>query len=165
MRRITVYNCNEAKEIIQAEIRHTEQARLHHRLHCVLLICHGKTCAEVSALFGDSLRAVQYWVNRFNEAGIEGLRDTAHPGRHSRLSTEDKKILAQDLRCSPHKFGYSQNIWDGKLMSHHLQQKFKVEMKVRQCQYLFYQLGFRRRKPRPVIAKANLEAQQTYKKT
>jgi transposase len=40
-----------------------------------------------------------------------------------------------------------------------------VNLGVRQCQRLFHQLGFRLRKPRPVIARANPEEQQAFKKT
>ncbi|MCZ7584446.1 MAG: winged helix-turn-helix domain-containing protein [Deltaproteobacteria bacterium] len=36
---------------------------------------------------------------------------------------------------------------------------------VRQCQRLFSRLGFRRRKPRPQIAKADPAAQKAFKKT
>ena len=165
MRRVTVSNAAEAREIIKAEIRRTDEARLQHRLHCLLLVCDGKTCAEVVVLFGDSLRIVEYWVKRFNEVGIDGLRDAARPGRRPRLLPEDKKAVAQDLRCSPQQFGYGQNLWDGKLLSHHLKEKFNVELKVRQCQNLFHKLGFRRRKPRPVIAEAKPMAQEVYKKT
>jgi transposase len=128
-------------------------------------MCDGKTPAEVVALFGDSLRAVQYWGKRYNAAGIEGLRDSTRLGRIPRLLPDDKEILARDLRSSPREFGYTQNLWDGKLLSHHLQQKFNIELKIRQCQNMFHQLGFRRRKPRPVIAKADPEAQDAYKKT
>ena len=109
MKRFTVNCSEEAKEIIQAEIRRTEKTRLQHRLHCVLLICHGKTCAEVSALFGDGLRTVQGWVKQFNLEGISGLCDAARPGRRSRLSQKDQEVLAQDLRRSPREFGYLQN--------------------------------------------------------
>ncbi len=165
MRRVTINNPEEAKAIIKAEIHHTNEARLQHRLHCILLICDGKTCAEVVALFGDSIRTVQYWVERFNGAGINGLRDPTRVGRNPRLLPADEAILEQDLRRSPREFGYTQNLWDGKLLSHHLKEKFNVELKVRQCQNLFHQLGFRRRKPRPVIAKADIEAQRAYKKT
>ena len=165
MRRITIKNPEEAKAILRAEIHRTNETRLQHRLHCILLICDGKTCAEVVALFSDSLRAVQYWVKRYNETGIEGLRDPARTGRIPRLLPEDRDILAQDLRRSPRELGYTQNLWDGKLLSHHLKQKFNIELKIRQCQNLFHQLGFRRRKPRPVIAKADPEAQEAYKKT
>jgi len=165
MKRITIHNAGEAKAIIQAEIQRTDEARFQHRLHCVLLICEGKTCAEVAALFSDGLRTVQYWAKRFNEDRVEGLRDAARPGRRTRLSEEYKEILAQDLRRPPREFEYSQNLWDGKLLSYHLKQKFNVELKVRRCQTLFHELGFRRRKPRPVIAKADKEAQEAYKKT
>ncbi len=165
MRRVTISNPEKAKTIIKDEIRRTNETRIQHRLHCILLICDGRTCADVVALFGDSLRAVQYWVKRYNKAGIDGLRDPARAGRNPRLLPGDRAILAQDLRCSPREFGYTQNLWDGKLLSHHLKEKFHVELKVRQCQNLFHQLGFRRRKPRPVIAKADMKAQEAYKKT
>jgi transposase len=164
MKRITIRNADKAKAIIQAEIQQTDEARFQHRLHCVLLICNEKTCAEVAAFFGDGLRTIQYWAKRFNEGGIEGLRDSARPGRRASLSEEDKEVLAQNLRHSPREFGYSQNLWDGKLLRYHLKQCFNVDLKVRRCQTLFHELGFRRRKPRPVIAKADQEAQETYKK-
>lgn len=165
MRRVTIRDSEMAKTIIRNTIHGTSEARLQHRLHCMLLICDGRTCADVVALFGDSLRAVQYWVKRYNEAGIDGLGDPTRLGRSPRILPGDKAVLAQDLRRSPREFGYAQNLWDGKLLSHHLKEKFSIQLKVRQCQNLFHKLGFRRRKPRPVIAKANLEAQETYKKT
>ena len=165
MKRVTIRNPEGAKAIVQKEIHRTNETRFQHRLHCILLICDGKTCADVAALFGDSLRTVQYWVKRYNEAGVDGLRDPTRVGRNPKLLPGDKDVLAQDLRGSPREFGYTQNLWDGKLLSHHLNEKFHVELKVRQCQYLFHQLGFRRRKPRPVIAKGDREAQEAYKKT
>ena len=165
MRRATIRNPEEAKAIIRNEIHRTNETRFQHRLHCILLICDGKTCSDVVALFGDSLRTVQYWVKRYNESGVDGLRDPNRVGRNPRLLPGDRDVLAQDLRRSPREFGYTQNLWDGKLLSHHLKEKFNAELKVRQCQYLFHQLGFRRRKPRPVIAKADREAQEAYKKT
>jgi transposase len=165
MRRVTIINPEKTKAVIRDEIRRTNETRLQHRLHCILLVCDERTCADVVALFGDSLRAVQYWVKRYNEAGINGLRDPIRVGRNPRLLLENEAILAQDLRRSPRELGYTQNLWDGKLLSHHLKEKFNVELKVRQCQNIFHQLGFRRRKPRPVIAKVDMKYQEAYKKT
>jgi transposase len=165
MRRIIIKNPEEAKAVIRAEIHSTNETRLQHRLHCILLVCDGKTSADVVALFGDSLRTIQYWIKRYNEAGIEGLRDPIRMGRVPRLLPEDKEILAQDLRSSPRELGYTQNLWDGKLLSYHLKRKFNIELKIRQCQNMFHHLGFRRRKPRPVIARSDPEAQAAYKKT
>jgi len=164
MKRLVIHNANREKPFIQEEIQRTDEARFQHRLHCILLMCDEKTCAEVAALFNDGLRTVQYWAKRFNEDGIEGLHDAARPGRKASLSEQAREVVAQDLRHSPRDFGYSQNLWDGKLLSHHLKQKFNIELKVRRCQSLFHELGFRRRKPRPEIAKANQQAQEAYKK-
>lgn len=164
MKRIVIYDAGTATKLIRAEIHRTDEARFLHRLHCILLMCNGKTCAEVAALFDDSLRAVQYWAKSFNEHGLNGLRDAAKPGRKPRLSAAEKKILTKDLRQQPALFGYSQNLWDGKLLGHHIKKKFNVDLKVRQCQNLFHELGFRRRKPRPLIARADPEKQESFKK-
>ncbi|MCZ7586036.1 MAG: IS630 family transposase, partial [Deltaproteobacteria bacterium] len=73
------------------------------------------------------------------------------------------KALGRDLRRDPRALGYEQNLWDGKLLSHHLQARYGVALGVRQCQRLFSRLGFRRRKPRPQIAKADPAAQKAFK--
>ena len=44
------------------------------------------------------------------------------------------------------------NLWDGKTLAEWLLRNWAVELSVRQCQRLFRQLGFRQRKPRPLIA-------------
>lgn len=162
MKKTIIRDHNKARELIKKAIHSTEEARLQHRLHCVLLMCDGKTCTDVAALFGDSLRIVQYWAKNFNEPGIDGLRDFARPGRNARLSETDKEVLSQDIRQSPDDFGYTQNLWDGKLLSYHINRKFGVDLKVRQCQNLFHELGFRRRKPRPLIAKADVDKQEPF---
>ena len=68
------------------------------------------------------------------------------------------------LRQSPLEQGLSTNLWDGKTRSTWIAQQFGVELGVRQCPYLFRQLGFRLRKPRPLIARADPERQRTHKK-
>jgi transposase len=151
MKRLVIHKAKQAMGIIQDEIQSTDETRYQHRLHCILLIADGKTCAEVSSLFKDGLRTVQYWTKRFNEDGIDGLRDNVKPGRKARLFDKDKVTLSQDLRRPPSDFGYSQNLWDGKLLSHHLKQKFDVELKIRRCQSLFHEFYFRRRKPRLLL--------------
>jgi transposase len=55
-------------------------------------------------------------------------------------------------------------LWDGKLLSHHLSETYEIDLGVRQCQRLFKQLGFRRRKPRPLIAHSDPALQRAYKK-
>ena len=90
---------------------------------------------------------------------FSGLQEGERPGRPRRISDVQWSDLEQVLRSSPRSNGYGQNLWDGKLLSHHLHVAWDVDVGVRQCQRLFRQMGFRRRKPRPLIAKADPEAQ------
>lgn len=164
MHRLQVTDADVMRLAIQQEIERTEEARYDHRLHGLLLICQGFSCAEVAQIFGCAVRTVHYWVRRFEQDGFGGLREGKRPGRPPRLDEAMRQQLGQDLRRSPRDLGYSQNLWDGKLLSFHLQEVYEVKMGVRQCQRLFHQLGFRLRKPRPLIAKADPQAQQEYKK-
>ena len=69
------------------------------------------------------------------------------------------------LRQTPRDRGLTGTLWDGKTLSAWIEQHFQVDLRVRQCQRLFRQRGFRLRKPRPLIAHADLERQKTHKKT
>jgi len=153
------------KLILQQEISRSPEARYDHRLHGLLLLCKGMSTYEVGDLLGHSPRTIQYWFHRFQEEGLNGLIDAEGRGRRSSLDPGQWKRLGADLRKPPTALGYSQGQWDGVLLSHHLHQAFDVKMGVRQCQRLFHQLGFRRRKPRGMIAGADPEEQKAYKKT
>lgn len=165
MRRLEIKETDIMQIAVQQEIMRSEESRYDHRLHGVLLICNGFSSNEVAELFGHSPRTVQYWIHRFEESGFAGLEETPRPGRPSRIEEAVLEEISQQLRQYPRELGYAQNLWDGKLLSHHLKEKFGISLGVRQCQRLFRQLGFRRRKPRPLIAKSDPEAQRRYKKT
>lgn len=165
MKRLAVENREIMQIAIQEEIVRSGESRYDHRLHGVLLVGAGFTCYEVAELFGQHPATVQRWVNAFNEKGFAGLYEGQRPGRPRSLDEKQWKRLEEDLRNSPRKFGYEQNLWDGKLMSHHLWQQYRVRLGVRQCQRIFHKMGFRLRKPRPVIANADPAAQAAFKKT
>lgn len=147
------------------EIRRTKDARYDHRLHVVLLVAQGMSCSEVSRLLGDSVRSIQNWVSLFEKKGFSGLMDKPHPGRSSRLTSEQIAEIDTALRFTPEEYGLSGHLWDGKTLSVFIHQKFDVKLGVRQCQRLFRQLGFRYRKPRPMIAGTEQSIKDEYKKT
>lgn len=165
MRKLEIKDADIIRIAVQQEILRSEESRYDHRLHGVMLVCSGFPCSEVAELFGHSRRTVQYWVRRFEKSGFSGLQETPRPGRPAALDEGILQSLGQDLRRAPRELGYTQNLWDGKLLSHHLTQRFGVDLGVRQCQRLFGRLGFRRRKPRPLIAGSDPEAKRKYKKT
>ena len=150
--------------ILQDEIRRSYEARYDHRLHAILMVAQGISCRKVAHLLGDSPRSVAYWVKRFETEGLSGLADANRIGRPSRLDEQQIQHIEKALRSHPSQYGISGNLWDGKLLSHFIRQQFGVELGLRQCQRLFRRLGFRFRKPRPLIAKADPERQEAFKK-
>jgi transposase len=165
MHRLEIQDADIMRVAVQEEILRSDESRYDHRLHGILLVCSGLSCYEVADLLGQSPRTVQYWVERFERSGFAGLQEGTRPGRPPALDEPTRLRIAQHLRQSPRELGYLQNLWDGKLLSHHIEKTFDVHLGVRQCQRLFRQFRFRRRKPRPVIAKADPKAQEAYKKT
>src|SRR5271157_4213525 len=138
---------------LQDEIRRSEESRYDHRLHGVLLVAPGMTCPEVAKLLGDAPRTVEYWVRGFEKEGLAGLREG-----------ERLQQVNAALRQMPRALGLGGNLWDGKTLAAWIERQYGIGLGVRQCQRLFRQLGFRLRKPRPAIAWADPERQQTHKK-
>jgi len=150
---------------LQDEIRRSEESRYDHRLHGVLLIAQGMTCPQVSRLLGDAPRTIEYWVRRFEEKGLSGLVEGDRSGRPRRLNDGQLEKISSALRQTPESVGMTGVVWDGKGLSAFVKGQYGVELKVRQCQYMFKSLGFRLRKPRPLIARADPGLQEAYKKT
>jgi transposase len=150
---------------LQDEIRRSEESRYDHRLHGVLLVAQGMSCHQVSQLLGDAPRTVAYWVHRFERDGLGGLTEEEKPGRPRRLSEEHLRSIDEALRRQPTDFGLTGNLWDGKTLSAYVTKQLDVSLGTRQCQRLFRQLGFRLRKPRPLIGSASPEDQDRVKKT
>jgi transposase len=137
---------------LQDEINRSEESRYDHRLHGVLLVAQGNSCYQVAEWLGQHPTTVERWVRRFEQRGMNALREAERPGRPGRLDDKTWEAIERDLRIA-------------RLLSHHLRSSYGIALGVRQCQRLFWAMGFRRRKPRPLIAPADPEAQRAFKKT
>lgn len=155
-------------EKIKAEIQNyftvNEDARFVRRIDVIALICNGHAVNYVAGLFGINSTTVQRWIHRINESGFQGLKDKLGRGRRSKLNDKDRLRLKSDLEKSPKDLGYDQARWDGKLLSHHLNVQYSVELKVRQCQNLFKRLGFSLQRPRKMPVGADPKKQEAFKK-
>ena len=165
MRKLEIADPEIMRIAIQQEIARSDESRYDHRLHGLLLLTGGQSCQQISDLFGEDRRTVQRWVKRFEEHGLDGMRDGERPGRPAGLDDKQWASLERDLRRSASDFGHIGHLWDGKLLSAHLEQRYKVVLGVRQCQRIFRQLGFRLRKPRPQVAQSDPVLVAAFKKT
>jgi transposase len=165
MKRITVPDAETFIAAIQDELSRTREGRYFHRLAVVLHVLRGASTYEASRAFGFSSRTIEYWVNRLASNGLHWLWDGKHPGRPSRLSASQMQGLRKELRRSPRDVGYDQNLWDGVLLSHHLEKNYAISLSVRQCQRLFHQMGFSLQRPRRQASEADPLKQESFKKT
>jgi transposase len=165
MKALTITDREAMVMALQDEIRRNDTARYDHRLHGVLLVAQGMTCPEVADHLGDSPRSIVNWVQRFEARGFAGLLDGERTGRPARLTPDQLEAVDAALRKRPLDFGLSACLWDGPTLSAFLKREYSIDLKVRQCQRLFRQLGFRLRKPRPQVANADPVAQKAHKKT
>lgn len=161
MQRLKIADVEIMRLAVQQEIARSEDSRYDHRLHGILLVSQGLSCYRVAEWLGEDPRTIQRWVHRFETRGFAGLQEGERAGRPGRLNAAQVAAVGRDLRRSSRTWGYRQNLWDGKLLAHHLGQAYQVALGPRQCQRLFHRL----RKPRSVIAHADPAAQARYKKT
>ena len=161
---LEIQNVEQIKKQINNFFSVNEDARFVRRLDVIALICNKHPLNYVADLFGINPTTVQRWVHRLNESGFEGLKDRPGRGRHTQLSESDRHQLKTEIERPPKTFGYQQSRWDGKLLSHHLGLHYGIQLKVRQCQNLFKQLGFSLQRPRKMPVGADPEKREAFKK-
>ena len=113
MRKLQIEDAEVMRIAVQQEIARSEESRYDHRLHGLLLVTAGQSCRQVAELFGESGTTVQRWVRRFEQGGLEALREGERPGRPAALVARQWRKLQADLRKTPRDFGIPATLWDG----------------------------------------------------
>lgn len=108
-------------------------------------------------------RTVHGWLQRFEEHGLNGVKDVKQPGRPPMLSETQLKELRRDLIKGPRKG--SGVLWTTRKVSEHVEKKFEVKYTARHMVRLLHKIGFSVQKPRPRHYKANAGEQAAFKKT
>lgn len=133
----------EAKAVqaaIRRELTRTGESRYYRRLHGVLLVLSGMSCATVADAFGDDPRTVQRWLRRYNSMGFDGLRDRVRPGRPATLNAEQRTSLVRDLDHHPREFGLPGRTWNGAALATHIRERYAATLGIRQCQRMLREL-------------------------
>ena len=119
--------------LLKAHVAMSSGAAVLHRLHCVVLVAAGLSCARVAAAFGDDPRSVQRWVRRFEEAGVEGLQDTPMSGRPASLGDADLHALRLALQADPRLSGHASGTWNVQALRQEIDRRFGVAYSLRHC--------------------------------
>ena len=157
------------KDLTPAQVRlaagKTKDARAARRMLAIALVLEGvdrKSAAETCGMDRQTLRD---WVHRYNLEGLAGLTNRPSPGRRSRLTPEQKAELAAWVEAGPDPERDGVVRWRRVDLKRRIEAEFGIAMHERSVGKQLRALGLRRLVPRPKHPKADLAAQEAFKKT
>ena len=132
------------------------RARIIPRLIFIKLLYGGESVIEASRNVGVVKRVGYQWLERWNESGFDGLAPRFAGGRHSRLSTEQKKELRIVLE--------SKDIWYLRDIVELIRTKFGVEYSEKQVGRILKEFGMKHAKPYQIDYRKPDDADEKLKK-
>lgn len=122
---ITNYSIEDMEKLLHSK----EDYRIAMRLMTCILVAKGFSVTELQKIFYyKSAARYFFWARRFNEEGIDGLRDREGRGRRAKLTEDDyKKLKKILLTTTPADHGYDAKVWNGEVITDLIQQEFGVE--------------------------------------
>jgi len=101
----------EEQEIARLTRSRTAPVRLVERARIIALAQQGVHAPAIAAALGVSESVVRRWVGRFNERGLEGLRDAPRSGRPATYTTEEVGELIAASLTDPQTLGLPFASW------------------------------------------------------
>jgi transposase len=148
MKRLEIENRTNITNRIRSYLGKNPESKFIHRIQAILQFADREdaTCDSIGELFGHSPRSISNWVKSINRTGtIESLRCKPKSGRPSQLTQEQKKATGVVLSGSlPEKQGLAGKTWNGKNLSLYIERQYGITLKVRACQLLLREIGFRK---------------------
>lgn len=125
----------------------------------------GRRIEEIAFELNRPVMTVHNWLRRIGEGGLGRVYDVRQPGRPRRLTVAELLGLKKDLLRGPGAFGYKGFFWTTRMVQDHVKRGFGVSYGERHMTRLLRRLGFSCQKPRPRHYKADVAAQERFKKT
>ena len=128
-------------------------ARLSRRIQGVYLAMKGHTCAEIMHITGASRRAIQQWIKKYNQNGIEALKDKPRSGKPTILPRHMEKKFCLRIASGPSKQD-GVSVLNGPAIQRLLEREFGAVYSLWGVYDLLHRLGYSCLCPRPQHEKA-----------
>lgn len=139
-----------------------QNGRMRIRLMALSHIKNGANRTQTAKYLQVSRRMVNEWVRRFNEEGLDGLKEKPRSGRPRALSTEQLKKLKAYVES--HAIKPNGGRLKGTLVIAYVEQEFGVSYSLTNIYRLLHQLGFSWITSRSRHPKQSQDAQDEFKK-
>lgn len=158
--KIKGYTAEQIKSLIRKDERYT----IGLRLYAVYQVALGQPSRKLEQLYQTSFKQITNWVHRFEQEGIEGLKDKPGRGRKSSLCAGQRQALSNLLLVeSPVDYGYNSETWTGPLLIDWVKNSFGVAFKKAQIYNIIKRLGFSYQKAKGFYPEADEKAQRDFK--
>lgn len=154
------YTSEQIKSLFKTE----DKYKIGIRLYAVYQVSLGQSSRNLEELYNTSFKQITNWVHRFEQEGIEGLRDKVGRGRKSRLTSEQQKEIYDLLTSkSPELYGYNTETWTGPLLIDWIDTHFSVTFKKAQIYNIIKKIGFTYQKAKGFYPEADAKKQEEFK--
>ncbi len=136
------------------------------RMLALALVQEGRTRTEAAQAAGMDRQTLRDWVHRYNESGLEGLKNRAGAcGPRRKLTAAQEAEFAAWVREGPTQDVHIVVRWRCKDLQGEIARRFGVEMHERTVGKLLARLNFSRVSVRPRHPEQDIAAQEAHKKT
>ena len=150
---------------LRAAAGRAKDGRAARRMLAIALVLEGTDRTTAAQTCGMDRQTLRDWVHRFNAEGLAGLVNRRSPGRPARLSPDQKAELAALVEAGPDRARDGVVRWRRIDLKRRIETMFGVTMHERTVGKQLAALGFRRLSVRPQHPKADVVAQEAFKKT
>lgn len=158
--KIKGYTAEDIKSLFKKDQRYTVGMRL----YAVYQVAKGQPSRKLEDVYNTSFKQITNWVHRFEEQGLEGLKDKPGRGRKGKLTQAQKGQIATVLKDEPPtKYGFNTATWTGPLLIAWVKKEFGIEYKKAQIYNIIHALGFSYQKGKGIFPEADLKKQEEFK--
>lgn len=150
---------------LRAAAGSAKDGRAARRMLAIALVLEGTDRTTAARTCGMDRQTLRDWVHRYNAEGLAGLVNRRSPGRPTRLSPEQKAELAALVEAGPDPERDGVVRWRRIDLKRRIETMFGVALHERTVGKQLAALGFRRLSVRPQHPKADVAAQEAFKKT
>lgn len=145
-------------EEIRALIKSKESFQIGSRLVCILPLAEGMSSRKAQELLLLSHNQICIWAKRFNELGVEGLKDKVKTGRKPRITPEQLVWLKNlVLNESPSRYNFNTETWTAPMLVKVLESECNLKYSDDAVYILLKKLGLTHKKGKGFYTEANAE--------
>lgn len=118
------------------------------RIKAIAAIIEDKLSREaIAEKFHTDSDQIRLWIKRYNDEGLDGLKDKSGRGAKRALTVKREESLKKALALSPRKAGISTNLWTGRAVKDYLEKKKWFSCSLPEAYVIIHRLGFSLQRP------------------